>query len=691
MKKITNLLLLLLIAITGTVLFSGNAFAFEPGVDDYHDLFYEKGVTFTIETVDGWNATFSEGTFDALNNLLIKNGMSVPNVDRLTIAMYVNYEYFAEGSIYYNSPGTIAIDRDNGVSQGTVISSITSADSTNAFYSMNGLFEGDVITFGEDSLLIWSDLYDYGRMNKKSGEPWRFYKSSGTTPEGIVDGAYISNHPSPSSEYGAFGLFSGGATTGKAYDVVYQSPYSNFKIQKFDNSLTYKEFENVHFVYVQTDKTETNLHKLWVYYWEDGELEFDSWTWDGVTQVKAFFYGGYSEAISGQEFFATSVDAAKPLSYFQGFLKAYDFVDGDITNQIYVVEDNYTTNMLVLGTYTVTFGVTDSSGNESTLEVSITVADVTKPVISGNASKVQISYTQTWNLNSFKTTLTVTDNYDVLDHADIVVESDGYTSNKTTLGTHSVVYSVTDSSGNKQTFTKEIEVIDDIAPVFSGPTVINKPIESILTLNQIKSQLTASDDKEGNKTSSITVDSDNYTGFGNVIGTYQITFKVSDSKGNSSYHTVTVHVQDNIPPVWYIQDGVTIKLVPPVALTRQQIIDLLVATGQFTISSTTQINYVVDEYTGNESTPGIYLMSIEYSSSSGTSGIHNFTITVLEDENEGTIILEPELTLWEQIVDYVVNHPIESTIIGLVAVLIVIVIFVLIFSDRKSYISGRHR
>src|SRR5690606_21417007 len=136
-------------------------------------------------------------------------------------------------------------------------------------------------------------------------------------------------------------------------------------------------------------------------------------------------------AISGEENFVTSVDDPKSVSYFQNYISAYDETDGDLTNDIYVVTDNYTPNRFVLGTYEVIFGVKDTANNESTLKIYITVADVTKPVITGNSSKVSVSYTQTFNISSFMTTLSVTDNYAAMTNADIILESDPYTSSKT--------------------------------------------------------------------------------------------------------------------------------------------------------------------------------------------------------------------------------------------------------------------
>ena len=204
-------------------------------------------------------------------------------------------------------------------------------------------------------------------------------------------------------------------------------------------------------------------------------------------------------------------------------------------------------------------------------------------------------------LQPFKSTLTVTDNYYTLTNANIVVESDNYTANKTVPGTYNVVYSATDTSGNKGTFTKQVTVIDDVAPVISGTSVITKPSNSILTVASIQAQLSANDFIEGNKTSQITVKTDGFTGFGNVVGSYSITFEVADSKGNASTYLVTVNVVDNIAPIIFIRDGVSIVLKADEVLTRDQIISILQVTDQVqNVTQTTQFSFLIDEYQGNE-------------------------------------------------------------------------------------------
>lgn len=345
-------------------------------------------------------------------------------------------------------------------------------------------------------------------------------------------------------------------------------------------------------------------------------------------------------AISGEENFVTNVDQPKTVAYFQSYLTAIDETDGNITNKIYIDTDNYTTNKNIVGRHKIIFGVSDLAGNVSTLEVFVNVVDITKPTITGNTSKATISYTQTWNISSFKSTLVATDNYDTLTNADIVIKSDNYTSNKTNLGTHTVIFEVSDESGNKGTFTKQIEVIDDVAPVWSGPSSLTKPATTVLTVSNIISQLTATDAKEGNVSNSIIVVTDNYTGNGHKVGSYTITFEAQDSKGNKSTHTVTVRVDDSIAPIFYIQDGISILLASGVELTHQQIIDILAASGQVTHQGTTTYSFPIDNYTGNEKEPGVYTMALNARSTTGNEYTHEFAITVMEADDEGIVIGE---------------------------------------------------
>lgn len=354
---------------------------------------------------------------------------------------------------------------------------------------------------------------------------------------------------------------------------------------------------------------------------------------------------GYRIAIDGEENFVTNYDDPKPVEFFQAFLIAYDETDGDISDEIYIKTNNYTENMAVLGAHKVVFAVKDSNENETTLEVYIRVVDITAPVITGNTSQVNIGYKETWNINNFKNSLNVTDNHDdsVSLKAAITIKSDGYTANKTTLGTYDVVFSVEDQSGNIGTFTKTIKVIDNVAPTFSGPTSLTSNISVTFTESDVRNQLTAYDEKEGNVTHRIEVDEDNYTGKGNKTGIYTIKYRVTDNAGNEAFHTVTINRRDDIPPVFYIKDGVSIVTDTSTPLTIDDIINILTKTGQVVIPVGVNAMFSVqyDDYTGNEDQVGVYTVVIDSELTNGDESTHTMSINVLES-SDGIPVDGPE-------------------------------------------------
>ncbi len=381
-------------------------------------------------------------------------------------------------------------------------------------------------------------------------------------------------------------------------------------------------------------------------------------------------------AITGEENFVTNVDDAKPVSFFQSYLYAYDETDGDLTDQIYIITDNYTANKSVLGAHMVTFGVKDNSNNEATLDVYIRVVDITKPIITGNASVASIGYKETWNISNYKATLQVSDNYDSLTHSDIVVKTDGYTANKNKLGTYTVVFAVKDNSNNEGTFSKQVKVIDNVKPNFSGPTTIATSNNTILTESDIRAQLTASDEIDGNITSRIELVTDNYTGKGNKVGSYTITYRVSDNAGNTAEHVVTITRSDKIPPVFWVEDGVSIKTTPTTPLNFEQIINILDATNQVTINATTTFTTLFNDYAGNEDAPGVYTWGIKARSIDGNESEHYMSITVLDIEDEDGVDVTPEF-------DFVLFIEENATII-IIGVLIIATVAVLVFRRKRK-------
>lgn len=277
--------------------------------------------------------------------------------------------------------------------------------------------------------------------------------------------------------------------------------------------------------------------------------------------------------------------------------------------------------------------VGDASGNYSFLEISVFVNDATAPTFDAiNPTTITVSYKTTYNLGAWASVMVITDNADT--NVDRVIYTDNYTANKSVPGTYTVIVRATDDTGNYKDKTFTFNVVDDIAPVFNGPESIFKPQSSTMTVADIKARYTAFDEISGTVTSRITIYSDGYTGKGHLVGTYIVVFRVTDLAGNITDISVPITVSDDIPPVIYVADGYFIQVSSAYLLTIEGIRDILVATGRLEIVSATTYQVLVNEYAGNETTPGIYTISIRFSQTSGVTEVHSVAVNV---KNASTI------------------------------------------------------
>lgn len=102
---------------------------------------------------------------------------------------------------------------------------------------------------------------------------------------------------------------------------------------------------------------------------------------------------------------------------------------------------------------------------------------------------------------------------------------------------------------------------DSTPPLINGATgvyLIN--VDNPDSVADLKTTLTATDNIDGNLTSSITVSRDLYTGNENTLGDYEVDFTVSDSASNTTTITVTFRVLDLVDPIINLIGGSTINL-----------------------------------------------------------------------------------------------------------------------------------
>lgn len=151
----------------------------------------------------------------------------------------------------------------------------------------------------------------------------------------------------------------------------------------------------------------------------------------------------------------------------------------------------------------------------------IRVVDKTSPEIVLKGKEVEnISYTKEYKEQG----ATASDNYDGDITDKIKIERKEISENRI-----EIKYTVFDNAGNVSQKTRIVNLIDDIAPSI---TLNGKEKISIIRGNSYKEQgAKAIDEKDGDLTDKIKIEGDVDT---SKNGTYTITYKVSDSKGNEN-------------------------------------------------------------------------------------------------------------------------------------------------------------
>lgn len=294
-------------------------------------------------------------------------------------------------------------------------------------------------------------------------------------------------------------------------------------------------------------------------------------------------------------------------AYVDAGATAYDAQDGDLTSQI-VKTGNVDT--LHVGSYTITYNVIDSGGLSATpVTRTVNVVDTTRPVITRIGAAVA---TVEVGLGYTDAGATAQDNYDGNITSRIVVTSNV---NSAVVGSYTVVYNVSDTSGNAALpVTRTVNVVDTTKPVIVlvGPPVVSVSCGS----TYCDAGATATDNYDGNITARITVSCNVNTA---VAGTYCVTYNVSDTAGNAadpvSRTVLVTGTGDTVKPV------ITMLGVSPVTVevfstyvdagaTAMDDVDGDITAGIVTINSVNTsvlgaytVEYNVADAAGNAATP----------------------------------------------------------------------------------------
>jgi PKD repeat protein len=228
-------------------------------------------------------------------------------------------------------------------------------------------------------------------------------------------------------------------------------------------------------------------------------------------------------------------------------ISADDLVDGPLAGSVIIDSAKVQTN--IVGTYVVSYTVTDLSGNTATVFRVVKVIDSIAPVmklIGSDPTLVEVNTTFT------DPGVSVSDNYNTAGELNpLVVVSSNVDITK--VGTYLVTYNVKDLAGNSAaTLTRTVNVVDTIPPTL---TLNGAQSDSIDVFMQYTDPgVTVSDNYDETGDITVTVTGTFYSNFPGgknpkTLGSYTIIYTATDKSGNKSIVTRTVKVVDRVAPV----------------------------------------------------------------------------------------------------------------------------------------------
>ncbi|MDY0339384.1 MAG: hypothetical protein RBQ78_06445 [Acholeplasmataceae bacterium] len=171
----------------------------------------------------------------------------------------------------------------------------------------------------------------------------------------------------------------------------------------------------------------------------------------------------------------------KTIDQIKAMITVTDNVDTLSSSNLVVTNDTYSSATQV-GNYSITFEISDSSQNVSSLTVPISITDTRGPVITGPLSIFIYATDEPLTQSNILSRYTAFDTEEGVSKT-ITIKSDGYIQ-KTIPGVYDIHLESVDNLGNKTLMIIKIHVIDNRGPVFTA----NDLILSITTANQMTDQ-----------------------------------------------------------------------------------------------------------------------------------------------------------------------------------------------------------
>lgn len=363
----------------------------------------------------------------------------------------------------------------------------------------------------------------------------------------------------------------------------------------------------------------------------------DRATYDGMNQEDLMNYlaGTYIPGNVGDSpnILVNDLESPWAIADINLLISASDAEDGDITEDITILNDGYTGHEDELGEFLITYAVQDSGNQTTQIIITVINQDFLSPVISYDEDALTVPKDGTMTLADLQ--LVVIDNID----GDITNESviSGWSGvDLTTIGSYEVQIDVVDASGNASQAILTITVVDDVAPVITGPDSFIKHPDFVFNAQNLLSYYTAEDNIDGDITVNIEMLSNELIGNADDPGTYNIVLRVEDAAGNTTLKEITVQVDAELPVYLVVDEAAEIVVDSEAVLESSDFINLLihidVIQDKVYIPTTIQ-----DTYTESFDTEGTYDYDVTLNSADGT----EYSIEVDIVVSDGNVITIP--------------------------------------------------
>ena len=377
-----------------------------------------------------------------------------------------------------------------------------------------------------------------------------------------------------------------------SYDANIETPFSYQKVTvvSFDQSLTFSlnylheeieilEFSSLTPFYIEFENSIFSLNQT--SFPIDSFSNFDLEKTDEITDINPPFFQEDIGVI------VTEIDSPITINQIKSMLSAFDDVDGNVSDNIFVKEDNYSNNISIIGEYTIIFSVFDNSFNFTDIEIRVHLKDFTPPlVVVNNNVNCYISSgcflnQEQFSIDDLDKIVIVSDNYDTEANIEIVYDNFSTNEEKRTDTTYTIEFFAIDSSFNKSNhYFLDFIYIDDIAPVIlSGLKFekgLNYSVDLTYILNQVKISNNFNNTKEiqtKNLNQVGEILEDNYSQNMFNIGEFEIVFKVENKTFN-----LVVEILDDIPPLFQFSDKI-INIEDFSLLSDEEVINLDISLG----------------------------------------------------------------------------------------------------------------